>query len=144
MIATAGMSPVLGNVDLASDYGSLSATTKSTIEAEVRRTLELGRERALEILNSHREELDLLAKALVEYETLNLDEMKKVLKGEKLPKLSSAKGSGMKLPEILVPPSIGGGMSNGTPPTPPPSMTSSSSKGPSNPSAGGGGNAVDM
>ena len=115
MIAEAGMSPVLGNMDFASDYDSLSASTKSQIEDEVRKTVELGRERAMEILTTHREELDVLAKALVEYETLSLDEMKKVLKGEKLPKLTSSKGTGIKLPEIVLPPGIGG-MSTGRPP----------------------------
>ena len=127
MIATAGMSPALGNMDFATDYSSLSASTKTKIEDEVRKTVELGRQRATEILTTHREELDILAKALVEYETLSLDEMKKVLKGEKLPKMSSAKGSGIKLSEILLPTNLGG-ISNGSPPPSPPpqpSMTSS-------------------
>lgn len=124
MIATAGMSPVLGNMDFSSNYNRLSASTKSQIEDEVRKTVELGRQRATEILTTHREELDTLAKALVEYETLSLDEMKKVLKGEKLPKLTSAKGSGMKLSDLILPPSMGG-MSNDRPP---PAITTSNEK----------------
>ena len=113
MITQAGMSPILGNMDFASDYNSLSPSTKSQIEDEVRKTVELGRQRAMEVLTAHRKELDTLAKALVEYETLSLDEMRKVLKGEKLPKLTSSKGVGIKLPEIVLPPGIGGMSSGG-------------------------------
>ena len=102
------MSPSLGNIDLASRYNRLSGETKKKIEAEVRETVELGRQRAVEILNTHRKELDMVANALVEYETLTLDEMKKVLKGEKLPRMTSFKQTGIKLPEIVLPPGIGG------------------------------------
>ena len=118
MITQAGMSPALGNIDLASGYDSLSGETKKTIEAEVRQTVELGRQRAMEILLAHRMELDTVANALVEYETLTLDEMKKILKGEKLPRLTSFKQTGIKLPEIVLPPGIGGmstGGQSGTP-----------------------------
>ena len=118
MITQAGMSPTLGNIDLASDYDHLSGETKKKIETEVRQTVELGRQRAMEILDAHRKELDMVANALVEYETLSLDEMKKVLKGEKLPKLTSFKQTGIKLPEIKLPPGIGGmstGGQSGTP-----------------------------
>jgi len=53
-------------------------------------------------------ELDLLAKALVEYEVLDLEEMKKVLKGEKLQKVASAALAPMNLPEIVLPPGLSG------------------------------------
>lgn len=85
MVTQAGMSDVLGNIDLHTDYSRLSPETKHLIEAEVRRLVEEGRERAMKLLSQNREGLDRLAKALVEYETLGKDEIEKVVRGEKLP-----------------------------------------------------------
>ncbi|EHK96823.1 putative Mitochondrial inner membrane i-AAA protease supercomplex subunit YME1 [Glarea lozoyensis 74030] len=84
MVTRMGMSPLLGNVDLDSNHDSLSPATKELIENEVRRLIEEGRERATKILQSKRKELDYLAAALLDYETLNKDEAFKVIKGEKL------------------------------------------------------------
>ncbi|TVY58868.1 Mitochondrial inner membrane i-AAA protease supercomplex subunit YME1 [Lachnellula cervina] len=84
MVTQCGMSPLLGNVDLASNYEKLSAGTKQIIESEVRRLIEEGRIRATKLLESKRKELDYLAKALLDYETLDKDEAYKVIKGEKL------------------------------------------------------------
>jgi ATP-dependent metalloprotease len=84
MVTQFGMSAELGNVDLASNHDTLSADTKKLIESEVRRVIEEGRIRATKLLQSKRKELDYLAKALVDYETLNRDEAFKVIKGEKL------------------------------------------------------------
>ncbi|KAI9780780.1 MAG: hypothetical protein M1839_006568 [Geoglossum umbratile] len=109
MVTQMGMSDELGNVDLNSNYDRLSSETKQHIEKEVRRLVEEGRERATRLLNSKRRELDLLAEALVEYESLNKDEMERVVKGEKLPdRLSSIPTVPLKLPESLFPPGIGG------------------------------------
>ena len=92
------MSSELGNVDLAENYESLSNTTKQLIESEVRRLIEEGRIRATSLLQAKRKELDLLAKALLKYETLNKDEAFKVVKGEKLEnKVVMPKGA-IKLP----------------------------------------------
>jgi ATP-dependent metalloprotease len=99
------MSPELGNVDLASNHDSLSADTKRLIESEVKRVIEEGRIRATHLLQSKRKELELLAKALVDYETLNKDEAFKVIKGEKLEgKIIMPSGS-IKIPNLG--PSIG-------------------------------------
>lgn len=84
MITQFGMSDKLGNVDLRSNYNKLSSETKRLIESEVRRTIEEARTRAKNLLEDRRTELDLLAKALVNYETLNREEAFKVIKGEKL------------------------------------------------------------
>ena len=109
MVTQMGMSDELGNVDLNSNYDRLSSETKQHIEREVRRLVEEGRERATKLLNSKRKELDLLAEALVEYESLNKDEMERVVKGEKLPdRLSSIPSVPLKLPESLFPPGMGG------------------------------------
>ena len=101
-----GFSEILGDVDLDTDYSRLSSETKQKIENEVRRIVDESRQRAQKILTERRKELDLLANALVEYEVLNLEEMQKILNGEKLPKLSSTPRSPIKLPELNLPPSL--------------------------------------
>ena len=109
------MSDKLGNVDLADGYEHLSSQTKQQIEAEVRRIIEEARQRATTLLTEHRKDLDTLAKALVEYEVLSLDEMQRVLKGEKLQKMKSLSKLLMKLPVIVLPPGMGGGGTGGGP-----------------------------
>ena len=100
MVTKAGMSDALGNIDLASNYARLSSETKTRIEAEVRRLVEEGRERAVKLLTKNREGLDRLATALVEYETLGKEEMEKVVRGEKLPeKLKVDPAVPVKVPE---------------------------------------------
>ena len=109
MVTQCGMSEALGNVDLNSDYKSLSSETKQQIEHEVRRLVEEGRERATRLLTERRKDLEKIADALVEYEVLNLEEMGKVLRGEKLPeKLKALPNMPIKLPEIVLPPGMGG------------------------------------
>ncbi|KAG0653034.1 Tat-binding [Hyphodiscus hymeniophilus] len=98
MVTRFGMSPELGNVDLASNHNTLSANTKMMIESEVRRVTEEAYDRASKLLQSKRKELDLLAKALVEYETLNREEAFKVIKGEKLEGKSIMPSGPMKIP----------------------------------------------
>lgn len=117
MVTMFGMSDTLGNVDLASNHDTLSTGTKMQIESEVRRLIEEGRQRATAILVSKRKELDLLAKALMDYETLDKDEAFKVIKGEKLTgKIKASSKVPVKLPEVSVPIS-GGGLSE-LPPIP--------------------------
>ena len=101
MVTKMGMSELLGNMDY-SDYNQLSSDTKQQIEHEVRRILEEGRQRATKVLTDRRRDLDILAKALVEYEVLTADELRRVLKGEKLPKLTITPHVPIKLPEIMV------------------------------------------
>lgn len=112
LVTSMGYSRKLGNVDLASNYDSLSPETKSLIESEVRDIIEAGRKRALKILTERRKELELLKDALMEYETLTSDEMSAVLRGEKLKKLdeltnsssSSSSPEGGSKEEKLLPP----------------------------------------
>jgi ATP-dependent metalloprotease len=94
------MSPELGNVDLASNYENLSAGTKQLIESEVRRLIEEGRVRATKLLESKRKELDYLAKALLDYETLNKEEAFKVIKGEKLEGKMIMPSGSIKVPSV--------------------------------------------
>lgn len=67
----------------------------------MRRLVEEARVRAVEILWDKRNELELLSKALIEYETLTKEEMEKVLRGEKLSRLSSSPSAPIKLPDAL-------------------------------------------
>jgi cell division protease FtsH len=61
---------------------NMSNETAQAIDKEIRRIVEEGYERAKHLLDEHRQELETLAKALLEYETLSGDEIKKVLAGE--------------------------------------------------------------
>lgn len=88
-------------MDLSSNYDRLSSETKQEIEGEVRRLIEEARDRAISILTEKRNELELLTKALVEYETLTKEEMEQVLKGEKLNRLESFPSAPVKLPDGL-------------------------------------------
>ncbi|KAJ1337904.1 ATP-dependent metalloprotease [Microdochium nivale] len=128
MIARLGMSPRLGNMEYATRYDTLSSETRAIIESEVQRTVDEAYERARKLLSAHRKELDLLAKALVEYETLSREEVEKVIRGEKLEgRIAVPKGPmtvplPSKLPvpgEDLLPPAPGTG-SGETPTAPPP------------------------
>lgn len=95
MVTQMGMSDLLGNVDLNTDYNMLSSDTKAQIEHEVRRLVEEGHTRAMKMLTERRKDLEIIAKALVEYEVLDLEEMQKVLRGEKLKKLGAGPMDGV-------------------------------------------------
>ncbi|WVR08714.1 hypothetical protein IAU60_005772 [Kwoniella sp. DSM 27419] len=85
MIRSYGFSDKVGLVahgDEESVY--LSGKKKDEIESEIRSFLDNGMTRTSNLLKTHENELHLLAKALVEYETLSLDEVKQVLAGQRL------------------------------------------------------------
>ncbi len=62
----------------------MSSTTANLIDAEVKRIVDDAYARAYKCLNDNRGELETLAQALLEYETLDGSEIPRVLKGEKL------------------------------------------------------------
>lgn len=136
MVTQAGMSDKLGNIDLSSDYARLSSETKQVIESEVRRLVEEGRERAMKLLTTNRVQLERLANALVEYETLGKDEMEAVVRGEKLVnKIKASTDTPVKVPELPLPPSVGlpppfGGNSSDGPGGAPPGIGGSDDSGP--------------
>ena len=123
MVTVFGFSDRLGNVDLYSNYRDLSPDTKRLIDNEVRRIIEEARMNAKQLLQEHRKELDLLAQGLVQYETLDKEEILKVIKGEKLPdRFMSMPDTPIKIPDIpaapaINPPAPGNGSD---PPGPPP------------------------
>ncbi|KAF2276723.1 ATP-dependent metallopeptidase Hfl [Westerdykella ornata] len=126
MVTSFGFSDVLGEVDFRSNYEQVSPETKRMIDNEVRRLIDEARNHAKELLLSKREELDRLAKALVQYETLDREEILKVIKGESLPdRMVAAPDVQIKIPEPsppstpripIIPPGVGG---NGEDPDPP-------------------------
>src|SRR3569833_2270050 len=60
----------------------MSNETAQAIDAEIRKIVEDGYTRAKTVLTENAEQLEALAKALLEFETLSGDEIKKVLAGE--------------------------------------------------------------
>ena len=63
---------------------NVSDATAKVIDDEIRRIVDEGERTAREILTAHLEELHLLAKGLLEYETLSADEIRRVIKGERI------------------------------------------------------------
>jgi cell division protease FtsH len=63
---------------------NVSDATAKAIDEEIRRIVEAGEHRAREILVEHLDELHLLAKGLLEFETLSADEVRRVIHGEKI------------------------------------------------------------
>jgi cell division protease FtsH len=70
---------------------NMSNETAQAIDKEIRRIVEAGYDRAKHVLTEHRDELETLAKALLEYETLSGEEIKTVLAGGEIDR-GSAKG----------------------------------------------------
>lgn len=84
MITNFGMSNALGPVEYSRRYEHLSSETRAKIEGEVQKNLKKSYEEVRTLLTEKRKELDLLAQALVQYETLDKNEVELVIRGEKL------------------------------------------------------------
>jgi cell division protease FtsH len=65
-------------------HKNLSDATAQLIDSEVRRFVEEGERRAREILTEHKDQLEIVTRGLLEYETLSGDEVNKLLRGEDL------------------------------------------------------------
>ena len=63
---------------------NVSEATAKVIDEEIRRIVEDGEETAREILTAHLDELHALAKGLLEFETLSADEIRRIIRGEKI------------------------------------------------------------
>lgn len=83
MVTQLGMCPTLGRVDYDSQYEKLSSDTKLEIDAQIRKLLDDSYSRASTLLRSKRKELDLLASALIEWETLSVSQIEEVIHGKK-------------------------------------------------------------
>ena len=96
MVTEWGMSDLLGPVLYAENSGevflgksvtqnkNMSEDTARLVDAEIKSLVMSGYNEAKQILQDKRKEWELLAEALIEYETLTGDEIKQVIKGEKL------------------------------------------------------------
>lgn len=96
MVTEWGMSDRLGPVLYAENSGevflgksvtqnkNMSEDTARLVDAEIKDLVLSGYEEAKQILRDKGKEWELLAEALIEYETLTGDEIKQVIKGEKL------------------------------------------------------------
>jgi cell division protease FtsH len=63
---------------------NISEETSRKIDAEIRRLVESGYAEAERILTAKRADLEVLAKGLLEYETLSADEIRRIVKGERI------------------------------------------------------------
>jgi len=98
MILTWGMSDQLGLISYGPDLGAkdliyimpgekeYSEKTAETIDTEVRRITDEAYKKARELIESNREKLEGIAKALLKYETLDAEDVKLILEGGKLDK----------------------------------------------------------
>jgi cell division protease FtsH len=90
----------------------MSNETAQLIDKEIRRIVDSGYERATNLLNDHRDELETLAKALLEYETLSGDEIKTILEGGSIDRGASHKPviptAGSSIPKSRRPAGVGG------------------------------------
>jgi len=98
---------------------NMSNETAQAIDKEIRRIVEQGYDRAKHLLEEHRGELETLAQALLEYETLSGDEIKTLLSGGSIDRGSTSQPSlpsaGSSIPKAKRPkPGIGGAAPAGT------------------------------
>ena len=95
MVTKWGMSDKLGPLDFsdgdetpagyfAPQQKRMSGETIKLIDSEVKRFVEQGLERAREILTKHKDQLHLIAQALLELETLTGEEIKALIAGGKI------------------------------------------------------------
>jgi cell division protease FtsH len=120
MVTKWGMSDKVGPVDYAQPEGEsflgysssqpthMSNETAQLIDHEIKTIVEGGLARAKTVLTDHSDQLHLLAEALLEYETLSGDEIKKLIAGEGIgrvdqPKKSSIPSVGTSIPKTRRP-----------------------------------------
>ncbi|CCI45147.1 hypothetical protein ABG067_005493 [Albugo candida] len=84
MVTKYGMSQDVGLVFHDLRGNDTSSTTRKTIDDEVKKLCDASYERARHILDTKKSDLEKIAQALLEYETLTGGEIKKILKGEEL------------------------------------------------------------
>ena len=65
-------------------HQNVSEATAQIIDEEIRRLVTEGEQDARRILTEHRDDLEKIAQALLEYETLSGDDIKRLLAGEEL------------------------------------------------------------
>lgn len=86
MVTSYGMSSAIGPMELSENWNEWSASTRRVAEQEIVRLLVESEQRTRQLLHAKQTELHRLAAGLIEYETLDKDEMERVVRGEKLDK----------------------------------------------------------
>ena len=72
---------------------NMSEDTAKLIDQEIRRIVTEGEEKARVVLTAHRTELEAITQALMEFETINGEEVKALLRGEKIMRTPDDDGS---------------------------------------------------
>ena len=133
MITAFGMSDKLGRVryqaneqevflgHAVTQTQNVSEATSQIIDQEVRRLIEEAEGRARSILTERLDELHMIAKALLEYETLGNDEIGQVLRGEKIVRDDTG-GAGPERRRRASVPTSSGGPAPGANPEPQPGV----------------------
>lgn len=120
MVTRWGMSEAVGPLEYAEDeqnylgYGMarpahMSDETARLIDSEIKKLVEGGLNRAKQVLSDHIDQLHSLAQALLEYETLTGEEIKRLIAGEDLgredpgAKASPVASAGTSIPKIRKP-----------------------------------------
>jgi ATP-dependent metalloprotease len=83
MVKAYGMSDKLGP-RIFNDDEQMSPQTRELIDQEIKKTLNESYERAKNLLKAHSHELKLLAEALLVHETLDRDQVKRLLENQKI------------------------------------------------------------
>lgn len=84
MVTAYGMSQKIGPVNLSEQWGEWSADTRHLAEAEIRDLLLASEARTRDMLKNRHLELERLAQGLIEYETLDKEDIERVVRGERL------------------------------------------------------------
>jgi len=84
MVKNWGFSDKVGPVYYSDRETVISPRTRENIDIEIRKLLQAGEDRVTALLKGKEDELHRLAHALVEHETLEADEVRKVIKGEQI------------------------------------------------------------
>jgi cell division protease FtsH len=99
MVTRWGMSDIIGKVALVTDsesylgdYGGAreySGSTAKIIDEEVKKIIDVEYNRVLDLVDTHREQLESIVRVLLERETIHHDEFESLMRGEELPEEES-------------------------------------------------------
>jgi len=89
MVAQYGMNDKIGHVSYSDSH--TTDQTKFMMETEARALIEASYTKTKDLLRAHKSELELLAQALLKYETLTLNEIEAVLAGKDISELKVQK-----------------------------------------------------
>lgn len=84
MVTSFGMSDKIGPVDLSQDWSGWSSQTRNLAEQEIRDLLLQSEDRTRSMLKNKSTELERLAMGLLEFETLDKEEIENVVKGARI------------------------------------------------------------